>query len=138
MLEINDKRQCNGCHACSNICPKNAIEMKTDNEGFLYPYINENLCVNCGICEKVCPILNQNHNKIKTEPIAYAACNKDEKIRLQSSSGGVFSLIAEYVIMQGGIVFGACFDNNLMLCIVMPKQKMSYPNLEVQSMCKVQ
>ncbi|MFI3325747.1 MAG: Coenzyme F420 hydrogenase/dehydrogenase, beta subunit C-terminal domain [Clostridia bacterium] len=112
MIKITDKTKCSGCHACSNICPKGCIEMKTDAEGFWYPYVNEDNCINCNLCEKVCPVINENHNDIKTNTDTYAAFNNNEEIRMKSSSGGVFTLIAENVIKQNGVVFGACFDDN--------------------------
>ena len=110
MIKIEEKNECCGCHACFNICPKNAIGMIEDEKGFKYPKINENKCINCGLCEKVCPILNK--KKITNAPKAYACVNKDEDIRKSSSSGGIFTLIAEEIINMGGVVFGAQFDND--------------------------
>lgn len=110
MLNITDKSKCNGCHACKNICPQNCINMEYDHEGFLYPSIFVDNCVNCGLCEKICPVLNprdiENH-----ESIAFACKNKDEAIRKISSSGGIFSVIANSVLEKGGVVFGAAFDD---------------------------
>lgn len=110
MINIEEKNKCCGCHACFNICPKNAIEMIEDEKGFKYPQIDENECINCGLCEKVCPILNK--RKITNKPKSYACINKDEGIRKKSSSGGIFTLIAEEIINRGGVVFGAKFDND--------------------------
>ena len=84
--------------------------MIEDEKGFKYPKINENKCINCGICEKVCPILNKRERA--NAPKAYACINKDEDIRKNSSSGGIFTLIAEEIIDRGGAVFGAQFDND--------------------------
>lgn len=110
MQEITDKKTCSGCHACYSICPKKCINMQVDDEGFWYPVINQDKCINCELCKKVCPILNEHKgNKGK----AYACINKDEFIRMQSSSGGVFTLIAENIIEEGGVVFGAAFDDEL-------------------------
>lgn len=109
MIKIENKKDCCGCHACFNICPKNAIEMKEDEEGFRYPKVDENKCINCGLCEKVCPILNK--RETDNVPKSYACINKDENIRKDSSSGGIFSLISEAMIDMGGVVFGAQFDN---------------------------
>lgn len=109
MINIQEKSNCCGCQACYNICPKNAIEMIEDKKGFKYPKINKEKCVNCGLCEKVCPILNK--KQIKNAPKAYACINKDEEIRMQSTSGGIFTLIASAIIKKGGIVFGAAFND---------------------------
>lgn len=110
MIEIKEKSSCCGCNACGQICPKQCISMKRDEEGFLYPLVDTSLCIDCGLCEKVCPILNQSDSK---KPIVvYASKNKDEDIRLKSSSGGIFTLLAERIISEGGVVFGAKFDQN--------------------------
>lgn len=88
MILIQDKHDCCGCSACASICPKRCITMEEDNEGFLYPKVDENTCVNCGLCEKVC---NELHPYDKREPLkVFAAINKDEEVRLKSSSGGIF------------------------------------------------
>lgn len=108
MIEIKEKKNCCGCNACVQVCPKQCISMKEDREGFLYPEVNKDICVDCHLCEKICPILNQG---MKREPLkVYAAINKDEKVRMQSSSGGIFTALAEHVIKLGGVVFGARFD----------------------------
>ena len=108
MIELKDKKNCCGCVSCVQKCPKHCISLIEDEEGFLYPKVDLETCIDCGLCEKVCPVLNQDE---KHEPLAvYAATNKDEEIRRNSSSGGVFTLLAEDVIRQGGIVFGARFN----------------------------
>lgn len=110
MISIKDKKNCCGCSACASICPKQCITMTEDNEGFLYPQVNEDICINCGLCEKVC---NELHPYEKNAPIhVFAAINKNENIRLRSSSGGIFYLLAEKTIREGGVVFGARFDEN--------------------------
>lgn len=111
MIRIRDKALCCGCGACSQICPKHCIVLSQDEEGFLYPSVNEKTCVDCGLCEKVCPVINQRtiHNKPQQ---AYAAVNKTESIRMASSSGGVFRAIADVVMRDKGVVFGAKFDDN--------------------------
>ena len=108
MIKIEDKTQCSGCGACRNICPKNAISMKADAEGFLYPNVDDSLCVKCGLCLKVCPIIN-NTPPFHTGRIM-AAKHKDENIRSAGSSGSMFSLLAQYALKRGGVVFGAAFD----------------------------
>lgn len=110
MIKINDKNKCCGCHGCMNICPKNAITMAEDEKGFKYPKIDKDKCVDCNLCEKVCPIINKKDNK--NNPIAYAAYNKDENIRLESSSGGIFTLLANYILENDGIIFGAAFNDD--------------------------
>lgn len=111
MIEINNKEDCCGCYACYNICPKQCITMKTDNEGFWYPNIDKNECINCNLCEKVCPILNS-VKRSDSKKIAYASMNKDEQVRIKSSSGGIFSILAEYIIKNNGVVYGAGFDED--------------------------
>lgn len=110
MIEITQKTNCCGCQACANICPRNCISMQADEEGFLYPHVDKKVCVDCGLCEKVCPILN----KPQTYPVlaTYAAKHKSEEIKLKSSSGGMFSALAEVVLKEGGVVFGASFDKD--------------------------
>lgn len=107
---LKEKNKCNGCSACANACPKNCIIMTADELGFLYPQIDESLCVDCGLCEKVCPVFNE--NEIKSTPKAYAVKNIDENIRMQSSSGGAFTAIAEKILADGGVVFGAAFSDD--------------------------
>lgn len=110
MIHISDKSLCCGCSACAQSCPKKCISMIEDEEGFLYPNINNNICVDCGLCEKVCPVINSREPR---EPrIAFAAINLNEEIRMKSSSGGIFTMIAERIIDDNGVVFGARFDEN--------------------------
>lgn len=108
MIKIVDKSKCCGCEACVTICPKHCISFKPDQEGFYYPSVDTDICVKCGLCEKVCPVINICEQT--TPPRAYAAKNPNEDERKMSSSGGVFIIIAREVIKQGGVVFGARFD----------------------------
>lgn len=108
-----DKKECCGCTACLNACPRQCISMKRDEEGFLYPMIDKVQCVNCGSCEKVCPI-NHPVYENKTQAV-YAAYVRDEQQRMKSTSGGIFYVIARWIIEQGGIVYGAAFDDNFKL-----------------------
>lgn len=110
MITLIRREDCCGCGACEQACPKHCINMEADNEGFCYPHVNNKICINCGLCEKVCPI---KHVDAERKPLkVFAAINKDESIRLESASGGIFTLIAKTVLAKGGIVFGVKFDNN--------------------------
>jgi coenzyme F420-reducing hydrogenase beta subunit len=110
MIHITDKKNCYACSACVEKCPKRCIILQEDKEGFLYPQVNKSICIECGICERVCPIINKGE---KQTPLhIYASINKNDKIRINSSSGGLFTLLAEEVIKRNGVVFGACFDEN--------------------------
>lgn len=111
MIDIKDKKQCSGCSACANICNQKCIKMIADDEGFLYPKVELDKCINCNLCEDVCPIHKKKITLDKTT-LAYAAKNKIESIHKDSSSGGIFTLLAEFVLKQGGIVFGAAFDEH--------------------------
>lgn len=111
MIRVEKKNKCCGCGACFNACPTNAIFMKEDENGFEYPQVEEKKCINCGLCEKCCPILYEKVH-INSNHKAYACINKDYDIRLKSSSGGIFTLLAEEVLKAGGIVFGAGYDEN--------------------------
>ena len=104
----NKSDNCSGCAACYNVCPNGAITMKEDDEGFLYPEINEKLCTNCLICEKVCQIYNDN-NKNAENLDCYALAHYDVE-RMKSSSGAIFPLMAQRIIAKGGYVFWVVFD----------------------------
>lgn len=107
-----NKEECCGCFACEQKCPKSCITMQTDKEGFKYPHIEKKKCINCNCCEKVCPIINSTLNGQPRSIKAYAAYHKDETIRMSSSSGGIFTALAELIINQGGVVFGAAFTED--------------------------
>lgn len=105
--------QCTGCEACANICPKDCISMVENAEGFLFPKIDSGKCVGCELCEKACPVLSPIPiHKTQEDVKVYALIHKDEDVRSHSSSGGAFSAIADFVLEQGGVVFGAAFDEN--------------------------
>lgn len=109
MIQIIKKEDCVGCNACVQRCPKQCISMHEDEQGFLYPKVDVSLCINCGICEKVCPVINQAEPK---KPLTvYAARNLDPEVQKNSSSGGVFYALAKSIIEEGGVVFGAKFNN---------------------------
>ena len=108
MIQIADKRECCGCHACVQKCPRQCISMQEDCEGFLYPKIDVASCVECGLCEMVCPMLNVSESR---EPMEVCAVKSaDDKVRMASSSGGLFTMLAEQTIAEGGAVFGAKFS----------------------------
>lgn len=112
MISITEKKNCCGCSACVQVCTKNCISLKEDFEGFLYPSVNTSICINCGLCEKVCPIIKSEHNSCHcANPQAYIAYIKNDDIRCSSSSGGLFTAFATEVLTNKGIVFGASFDN---------------------------
>ena len=110
MITINDKHNCCGCSACVQRCPKQCITMRADEEGFLYPQVDTDVCVDCGLCEKVCPELNvyTKDSRLKV----YAAKNEDNAVRMASSSGGVFTMLAVKVVEAGGVVYGVKWDEN--------------------------
>lgn len=110
MIHISEKKNCCGCSACVQRCPKQCISLTEDEEGFLYPYVNEESCVECGLCEKICPILNPQEETFPLQVIAAKNTNTEE--RLGSSSGGLFLPLAKSIINEGGIVFGADYDSN--------------------------
>ena len=109
MIDITNKQDCVGCNACTQRCPTSCISMQEDDEGFLYPCVDQSMCIHCGLCEKVCPVI---HQALPGEPInTFAAKNMNDSIRRKSSSGGVFHALACNVINEGGVVFGARFDS---------------------------
>lgn len=112
MLELANNKQCCGCGACENVCPQSCIEMRRNGEGFLYPTVNVDKCIGCGMCEKSCPVLNTETNPPSIVKAAYAAFTIDEEVRLESSSGGIFSELAEYVLQNGGVVFGCAMSED--------------------------
>ena len=107
MIDIGKK--CSGCYGCYNICPKDAIEMKADEKGFKYPVVNKEKCIGCKLCLKVCPVLNKKDSS--NLPISYASYSKNIEVREKSSSGGIFSLLACYILDNGGVIYGAAFNN---------------------------
>ena len=104
-------KDCCGCRSCEQICPKKSIEFEYDNEGFLYPVIDESSCVNCGLCIKHCAILSD--VKKSENPEVYASKYNNREETFKSTSGGIFMPLAKKVIENGGIVFGCAFDENL-------------------------
>ena len=105
---FHEKRNCCGCGACYSICPKNAIKMTEDQDGFIYPQIDINKCVQCGLCKTVCNY-QKTHEAFK--PIAgYVATNTNHDQLMKSSSGGAFSAFATEILQNGGVVYGAAYE----------------------------
>lgn len=116
MINLVEREECTSCMACYNACPKSAVKIIRDKKGFYYPEIDNDLCIECGSCIQVCPMLgvyeHSNKNKYKQK---YIACwNKDKFVRKQSSSGGIFSLLSKIIIKGGGVVYGVAFDADYM------------------------
>ena len=117
MIRIDDKARCCGCGGCAQACPAGCIEMRADQEGFLYPAVDAGRCIQCGLCEKVCPVLKV-AGGVKGLPIssvsprAVGGWNRDGAVREASSSGGVFTLLATEILNRGGVVFGAVLDGH--------------------------
>lgn len=117
MLEVLEKDKCCGCSACFSACGHHAITMQLDSEGFEYPIISQEECVDCGLCQSVCPVLQYENRKSIREKnsdaqIGFAARNKNYSQRLISSSGSIFPPIAEWILDNDGLVVGAAYDND--------------------------
>lgn len=111
---------CTGCGACASGCPKGAVHMVRDKEGFLYPQITDG-CVGCGHCAHVCPALKQ--REVRSAPAVFAVWNEDEAVRAHSTAGGVFTALAEFALECGGVVFGAALDEKLQVRHIVVKNK---------------
>lgn len=114
MIDIQDKKNCNGCNACYDICPNKSISFKTDIEGFWYPEVDLETCTDCGLCDYTCPELHAEELRKNDyeKPITYAAIHKNLKIRFDSTSGGLFSALAEKTYKDGGYVGGAIYNDD--------------------------
>lgn len=112
MVSIKVKEQCCGCEGCSQSCPVGAIRMESDADGFLYPVANPDICIECGLCHKVCPMGITEHGDKQLIAIK-AYKNPVDEVRLRSSSGGLFSKLAAATLNRGGVVCGAAFDTPL-------------------------
>lgn len=132
MINITNKELCNGCNTCTVVCPiDECIIMNMDNEGFFYPKVNIKICVDCDKCEKACPYIPE-LNFIKTEPIryekpvVYAAYSKNHEVRLDSTSGGIFSELAFKMFDQDGYVGGAVYneDNSVSHILTNDREKL--------------
>lgn len=113
MIQIKDKADCCGCTACASICPKDAISMEPDTLGFKYPKVDLSRCIDCGLCEKVCAF-NDHYDKSPNlkEPKIYAARHKDMHEIETSRSGAAFIAISDYILKNGGVVYGAGYKDH--------------------------
>lgn len=114
MIQVIEKAKCCGCNACGDACSKQAISFKIDIEGFWYPEVDKDKCINCGMCEKVCPIINIEELKKNDLPRSecYAAEHKNLEVIFDSTSGGLFSALADIMYKTGGYVGGAVFNDD--------------------------
>lgn len=116
MIDIKRKEDCVGCGACHDACPRDAIYWETDIEGFWYPRVNQDKCIECGLCEKVCPIIQSGKlnctNAETPVPDVLAAYNADPEVRFKSTSGGIFSVLAEKMLADGGYICGAVWTED--------------------------
>lgn len=110
-IKLCDKELCTGCMACYNACPHQSLSMKADDEGFLYPVIDQDTCLKCGKCIRACPILDAGKPDVKQT--AFKGWTKDDELLRNSSSGGVFSMLSSQILKRNGVVFGAAFDDDM-------------------------
>lgn len=111
MIQVEDKHDCCGCTACASICGRNAIVMQPDEEGFLYPVCDLSRCIDCHLCELACPIITRDSKQSDTLPLkVYALRNKNAEVLRGSSSGGAFAAMVENILSQGGIIYGAEYN----------------------------
>lgn len=144
MQQVIEKNKCCGCGACLASCTHNALSMILDDEGFEYPKVNQKVCVDCGLCQKVCPVLQyEKRSDIRDSncnaQVGYAAKNRNYGQRLNSSSGGIFPLIAEWIIDHSGIVVGAAYDKEYNVVHKIVETKEELPSLQGSKylQCKV-
>lgn len=123
-----DKSRCTGCSACGNICPVSAIVMKPDKEGFETPFVDSSKCVKCGKCIKYCPASHTVYKNNK-RPECYAAYGNNDELRMNSSSGSLFSLAASYIFSIGGKVCGAAYDKDFVLHHIIAENESEMPPL---------
>lgn len=127
MIKIENKKNCCGCTACMQACINGCISMEHDDEGFVYPVVNEHSCVECGLCDRVCPV--KNHKEFETNNQGFIARSMLNN-RINSSSGGVFYLLAQTILQEGGVVCGAVYnEKNLVNHVIIDNVKSIAPLL---------
>lgn len=112
MINITDPADCCGCTACMNICPHEAIFMKPDALGFLYPKVDMDKCVDCHLCEKVCAFNNSYDKSQNIKPLCYATRHKNHEEMKYSRSGAVFIALSDFILRNGGVIYGVAFDKD--------------------------
>lgn len=113
MIEIKDKKKCCGCTACFNKCPVSCISMRQDEEGFYYPVVDINKCIFCGLCEEACPIVNPSDKYDIGK--AFAVQHKDSETLYHSAAGGAYSALGEYILERNGVVYGAAYNEKMVV-----------------------
>lgn len=130
MISILSKEDCCGCNACADACPKNCITFNTDIEGFWYPKVNIEACIDCHLCEKVCPIINPADKVIRyEEPRVFAAYTKDEAIRIDSTSGGIHSMLALAMYERNAFVGGAVYNEDYTVSQIIDDNPLRLPEI---------
>ena len=131
MIDIKKKEDCCGCNACAAVCPVQCISMPLDNEGFFYPKVDVGKCIQCGLCEKVCPILNKKYNDVERfeNPLAFAAYNIDNSVRVESTSGGIFSALADKMFDENGYVGGAIYNDDHTVSHILTNDRARLPEI---------
>lgn len=110
---LDEKEKCCGCSACEMICPVNAIQMKPDEEGFLYPVVDHAVCIKCEQCLRVCPLRKKPDNEKRELPPIYAVKHKNLQTRELSRSGGIFTALTDYILQKNGVIYGAVFQKDV-------------------------
>ena len=130
MIKVSRKEECCGCNACGDVCPKRAISFMTDNEGFWYPIVDESKCISCNLCERICPCIGSNSPKEHyTEPECYVAEHKSVEVLFSSTSGGVFSALADVMYNDKGYVGGAIHNSDFSVSHYISNDKADLPKI---------